>query len=82
MRWGEFASLLAGLSADSPLGRIAQIRCENDPKILERFTAHQHRIRNEWRSKAAKKMDPGRLDDFLETMKNTFIQMAGGVEHG
>ncbi len=78
MKWGEFASLLAGLSADSPLGRIVQIRCENDPKILEKFTPQQHKIRNDWREKTAKQVSAESFDSFLEAMKNTFIKMAGG----
>ena len=53
MKWDEFCALLAGLSADSPLGRIVQIIAENDPKILKNFTVHQRKIRNEWRNKKA-----------------------------
>lgn len=47
----EFYSLLAGLSADSPLGNLVQIRSENNPEILKSFTSAQHKIRNEWRSR-------------------------------
>lgn len=82
MRWGEFAALLSGLSEDSPLGRIVRIRAENDPKILERFTPHQHRIRNEWRRKAALRVSAEGRDEILEILKNTFISMAGGVNNG
>lgn len=82
MKWGEFASLLAGLSADSPLGRVVQIRCENDPKIIERFTPSQRRIRDEWRAKALKKVSTQSRDEALEAIKNMFISMAGGAENG
>lgn len=78
MKWGEFCSLLSGLSAESPLGRIVQIRCENDPKILRNFTAHQRKIRSEWRNKASQRIDEKSRDKALEAIKNMFISMSGG----
>lgn len=72
MKWGEFVALLSGLSAESPLGRVVQIRCENDPKILEKFTPQQHRIRREWRQRTAQNVSDERLDEALEFFKNMF----------
>ncbi len=80
MKWGEFCALLSGLSADSPLGRIVQIRAENDPKILKHFTAHQKRIRSEWRNKAAANVSDNERDDAVEFFKNLFISLAGEKE--
>lgn len=51
MTWDEFKSLLVGLSPDTPLGNLIQIRSEDDPKMLEHFTSAQRRIREEWRRK-------------------------------
>lgn len=82
MKWGEFCSLLAGLSADSPLGRIVQIRCENDPKMLKHFTQHQRKIRSEWRNKTALRTDLQSRDKALDFFKNMFIGMAGGEVNG
>ena len=76
MKWGEFASLLAGLSAESPLGRVVQIRCENDPKIIEKFTPHQRKIRNEWRQRTAENVSEERLSEALAFFLNAF---RGGV---
>lgn len=39
MKWNEFASLLSGIGADSPLGRLVQIRLEDDKDVLK--TLHQ-----------------------------------------
>ncbi len=80
MKWGEFCALLSGLNADSPLGRIVQIRAENDPKILKHFTAHQKRIRSEWRNKAAANVSENARDDAVEFFKNLFISLAGEKE--
>ena len=57
MTWEEFASLLSGLGADSPLVRIVRIRSEKDRDVLRHFTKEQHMIRNEWirRNKASGK---------------------------
>lgn len=80
MKWDEFCALLSGLGPDTPLGRIVQIRAEEDEDMLKHFSKDQHRIRNEWRSRQAKNVSPKKLDDFLEQMKQAFISMAGG-EH-
>lgn len=76
MKWDEFCSLLSGLSAESPLGRIVQIRSENDPKILKNFTKHQLKIRSDWRNRAVKQITPKSRDEMLEHLKNMFISMA------
>lgn len=68
--------MLCGLSADSPLGRIVQIRAENDPEILKYFTRHQRKIRADWRNKHAKQVSPQATADILEQLKQGFISMA------
>ena len=49
MKWTEFKSLLIGLSPDSPLGILVQIRAEEDENVLKNFTPAQHKIRDNWR---------------------------------
>lgn len=74
--------MLSGLSPESPLGRIVQIRAENDPKILKNFTVHQRKIRNEWRNKKALKVSEKTMDSVLNSIKNGFIALSGGVTNG
>ena len=81
MSWDEFTDLLSGISPDTALGRIVAIRAEEDKDILKHFTPEQRRIRNEWRTRQAKKISPEERDKFLESMKQAFIDMAGGA-HG
>ena len=81
MKWDEFRALLSGIGPDTPLGRIVQIRAEEDEDILKHFTKDQMRIRTEWRNRKAKKVTPERMEDFLEQMKKAFIAMAGGVNY-
>ena len=76
MKWDEFCSLLRGLSADTPLGRIVQIRAENDPNILKNFTHHQRKIRSEWRNRQAKQVTTEDRDIILEQLKQAFVSMA------
>ena len=52
--WSEVKMLVSGLLADTPLGRVIQIRSENNKDQLKNFTPEMHRIRNEWRNKQAK----------------------------
>lgn len=78
MKWSEFKSLLIGIGADTPLGRVVSIRAEEDDEILKHFTKSQHRIRNEWRQRRAKHVGQEETMAFLEQMKQAFISMAGG----
>ncbi len=82
MRWGEFCDLLAGISPDTPLGRIVAIRAEDDPEVLKQFTPEQRRIRNRWRTKQAEQVSEQDLNVFLKTMQDAFAHMAGGGESG
>lgn len=77
MAWDEFKDLLTGISPETPLGRIVSIRAENDREVLKHFTREQHRIRNEWRSKRAREISPGNMEDVLNSLKKAFISMAG-----
>ncbi len=76
MTWDEFVSLLSGLSEDSPLGRIVRIRLENDPNMLKQFSAHQKKIRNQWRSRRAKAVSTVDRDTFLNNVLAAFKAMA------
>lgn len=81
MQWSEFCALLSGLGPDTPLGRIVQIRAEEDEDVLKRYTKDQNRIRNEWRKKHAQKVSPESLETFLNQMKQSLIYIAGGVKN-
>lgn len=77
MKWAEFRSLVAGLGAETPLGQIIRIRAEDDPEALKNFTDGQRQINSEWRRKQAKARSRQEVSDFLEGMKQAFIELAG-----
>ena len=52
--WSEVKMLVSGLLSDTPLGRIIQIRSENNKEQLKNFTPEMNKIRNEWRNRMAK----------------------------
>lgn len=52
--WSEVKMLISGLLPDTPLGKVVQIRSENDKDMLKNFTPDMHKIRNAWRNKMAK----------------------------
>ena len=74
MKWKEFRALVSGLSSETPLGRIIQIRSEDDPKMLESFSPGQHRIRDEWRNKRAKQRTQEELDAVLKELQQAFSE--------
>lgn len=76
MKWNEFASLLSGIGADSPLGRLVQIRLEDDKDVLKNFTSSQRKIRYKWRSRKAKAVTQEDTSAFLEQMKQAFMAMS------
>ena len=80
MKWSEFRDLLIGISPDTALGRIVAIRAENDKDVLKHFSKEQYRIRNEWRARNAKRIEPGNMEDILEQLRQGFISMAGGEQ--
>ena len=52
--WSEVRMLISGLLCDTPLGRVIQIRSENDSDRLKSFTPEMRKIRNDWRNRLAK----------------------------
>lgn len=76
MKWDEFCDLLSGISPDSPLGRMVQIRLENDKDVLKHFTPTQRKIRSEWRSRQAKAISADDAAAAIEQIKQAFISMA------
>ena len=46
--------LISGLLPDTPLGKIIQIRSENNKETLKHFTPDMHKIRNDWRNRMAR----------------------------
>ena len=51
--WSEVKMLISGLLADTPLGRVIQIRSEDNKETLKNFTPEMHKIRNDWRNRMA-----------------------------
>lgn len=80
MSWEEFKTLLAGINAKTPLGRIVSIRSETDKDVIKEFTPEMRRIRNEWQTRNAKAKTKESTDAFVEQMKQAFIAMAGGEQ--
>lgn len=73
--WSEVKMLISGLLSDTPLGRIIQIRSENNKEALKNFTPEMHKIRNDWRNRQAKE----RLKD-EEALNRTFENMEKMLE--
>ena len=52
--WSEIKMLISGLLPETPLGKIIQIRSENNKEQLKHFTPEMRKIRNDWRNRMAK----------------------------
>lgn len=68
--------MLSGLSAESPLGRIVQIRSETDRKVIRKFNSHQRKIYSDWQKRKVKNVSIAERDRFVEAMRQMFIQIA------
>lgn len=73
MKWSEFKALLAGISPETPLGRIVSIRAEEDEEVLKYFSRDQRRIRREWRSRRAAQIPEQNMEAVLEQLKQAFV---------
>lgn len=69
MSWSEFCTLLSGIMPETPLGKVVEIRAEEDKDVLKNFTKDQHRIRNEWRSRQIKNMTDEEKQEQIEELK-------------
>ncbi|WP_418826909.1 Gp15 family bacteriophage protein [Ruminococcus sp.] len=78
MPYSEFCSYLSGLMPDTPLGRIAQIRAEDDKEVLKNFTDEQKRIRSEWRNKVAQNMPVKDAEQAVKAFEEMFRKLAKG----
>lgn len=75
MTWDEFCDLLSGLTENTPLVRVAQIRTERDPEAIDQFTAEQRAMRSEWQRKQALAKPQSETDDFITSIQSTFQKM-------
>lgn len=75
IKWSEVRMLISGLLPDTPLGKVIQVRSENDKERLKSFTPEMHKIRNDWRNRLAK----DKLKD-EESLNRTFENMEKMLE--
>ena len=76
--WDEFRSLLAGLSPETPLGRMVAIRSESDDNVIEHFTADQKKIWNAWRKRKAENMTQTEYDQQMIELERMMAALCGG----
>ena len=76
--WDEFRSLLAGLSPETPLGRMVAIRSESDDNVIEHFTADQKKIWNAWRNRKAENMTQTEYDQQMIELERMLAALCGG----
>ena len=76
--WDEFRSLLAGLSPETPLGRMVAIRSESDDNVIEHFTADQKKIWNDWRNRKAENMTQAEYDQQMIELERMMAALCGG----
>lgn len=76
--WDEFRSLLAGLSPETPLGRMVAIRSESDDNVIEHFTADQKKIWNAWRNRKAENMTQTEYDRQMIELERMMAALCGG----
>lgn len=77
MSWSEFSSLLAGIMPDTPLGKIVEIRSEEDKEMLKSFTQEQHRIRNEWRARQINSLTDDEKETQIKEVQELFAKAFG-----
>ena len=76
--WDEFRSLLAGLSPETPLGRVVAIRAESDRETIKHFTPDQKRIYNAWRDRKAKNMSEAAYEKAMMNLERFMADCFGG----
>lgn len=72
--WDEFISLLKGISPDTALGRVVEIRAEKNKDILKNFTPDQMRIHEEWARRNAEKMTAQQYDKEMQNLERMIAE--------
>lgn len=75
MTWDEFSSLLSGIGADTPLGRVVSIRSEKDQKVISEWSPEVRKIRTDWASRKIKKkvvVDRQKYNKEMINLQNMF----------
>ena len=77
IKWSEVRVMIAGLTSETPLGKIISIRTETDPDIIKNFSPDMRRIRNEWVNKLAQERlkDTESLDRDFKAMEDALARM-------
>ena len=77
MDWGEFSDLVSGLTEQTPLIRLAQVRTERDRERIKNFTTSERRIYNEWQTRKAKEKTRKEVEAFQSDLSSAFSEMFG-----
>ena len=72
-----FRSLLAGLSPETPLGRIVAIRSETDKNVIHNFTRDQKRIYDEWREREVETMPQEMFEKQMASLELMMARLCG-----
>ncbi|MBQ7755974.1 MAG: hypothetical protein IJ401_01565 [Oscillospiraceae bacterium] len=82
LHYSDWLNLVAGLMDDTPLGRVVQIRCENDKDVIANYTNHEKKIRSEWisfrDSQIQKNYTEKEKIDVAAYFEKLFTDMLGG----
>lgn len=76
MSWDEFCSLLSGLNAETPLGRVVSIRAETDSERIKRFSKYEREIYDEWNKDKIKEISDEEGRKAVEMITAMFKKMA------
>ena len=77
MHWSEFRALLSGLSAESALRRIVEIRAETDRDRMKHWTKSMKAENIRWKMKRAHRKTQDDTNAFLNEIKTALISRAG-----
>lgn len=69
--------MIAGLSSETALGRVASIRSETDKDVIRNFTGEQRRIYDEWRKRNVEIMNQEAFEKGMENLEMMFAAMCG-----
>lgn len=77
MTWSEFSSLLHGISPETSLGKMVQVRAEEDRELIKQFTKDQRAERNRWRTRQAEQMTEEDIEKQMQTLEKMIASAFG-----
>ena len=78
LKYSDWAKMVSGLMDDTPLGRVVQLRTEQDKAVLKRLTKEERQMRAEWAAFQRARRGPDHSETDITQLETMIAALFGG----